>query len=204
MSYYEAKEDGIEIVGRYFNIPCSLCREEYVRSYSYSRDKVYACKACKDTIKATENKEKYMRKELKFDDAVNRITKQVSKIEEYQEAIGKVHKTLHRAGWYRSTEEIMVAIELLKQGIKTIHQQKIGRYKVDFVLPEYKVLLEIDGKTFHNNSTTNKEGIRDGEILLNIGCDWEMIRIDTDKINKDIQKLVPSIKAILEHRRKRK
>ena len=204
MGYKEAMEDGIKTVGSYYLIPCSVCKTNLVKCASYSRKRTYTCDMCKAIAKGKEDPVQVANKTLKFHDAVSRIELLVGNMDEYQEAITKVQKTLDHAGWYRSTEEIMVAIELLKNGVKTIHQQKIGRYSVDFVLPDYKVLLEIDGKPFHNNHTLEKEGIRDGQILLSMGVGWEIIRIDTDKINKDVCKLLPSIKAILEYRQAEK
>lgn len=204
MGYKEAMEDGIKAVGSYYLIPCSVCKTKQIKCASYSRKRTYTCDMCKAIAKGKSDPVKAANKALKFHDAVSRIELVVGDLTEYREAMEKVQRTLDHAGWYRSTEEIMAAIELLKNGVKTIHQQKIGRYSVDFVLPEYKVLLEIDGKPFHNNHTLEKEGIRDGQILLSVGVGWEIIRIDTDKINKDIRKLLPSIEAILEYRQAEK
>ena len=201
MGYKEAIEDGIKKAGNYYKIPCCVCGEALVISASYSREKKYICKTCKKVAEGRKNPDQVVSKEIKFQNAVSRIESIVDGFDKYKESIEKVHKTLHHAGWYRSTEEIMVAIELLQKGVKIIHQQKVGKYSVDFVLPEYKVLLEIDGKPFHNNHTLAREGERDGTILLKMGVDWEIIRIDTDKINKDIQKLLPSVEAIIEYRK---
>lgn len=200
MGYREAIEDGIEVKKGIYMIPCSQCGI-IVQRTSYIRGRKYTCKLCKGVVESIEHPELSAKKEERFNRAVNRIKKKVNNFDDYQKAIETVYKTLHRSGWYGSTEEIMVAIELLQKGVRTIHQQKIGRYHVDFVLPDYKVLLEIDGKPFHNESTLQREGMRDGIILMLMGADWEMIRIDTGKINKDITKLLPSIMAVLESRK---
>lgn len=204
MGYKEAIEDGIKKTGSYYNIPCCVCNKALVTSASYSRDKKYICKTCKKISEGRKDPGQVINKEIKFQNAVSRLEVLVDNFDAYKEAIEKIRKTLHHVGWYRSTEEIMVAIELLQKGVKTIHQQKVGKYSVDFVLPDFKVLLEIDGKPFHNNHTLAREGERDGTILLKMGVDWEIVRIDTDKINKDIQKLLPSIEAILEYRKAEK
>ena len=201
MGFDEAREDGIVCRRGRFDIPCSVCGTEIIRSATYRRGFRYICEDCKSIEKGKSNEYYFIKKETKFRDAVSRIEVIVGDLKEYENAINKVYKTLHHTGWYKSTEEIMVAIELLKNGIKTIHQQKVDRYRVDFVLPEYKALLEVDRKPFH--SDRRKEGIRDGNILLKMGLEWEMIRMDTDYINKDIRQLVPSIKAILADRRER-
>lgn len=201
MSYKEAKEDGIPYVRGFYQIPCKSCGVS-IRNRSYSRLKNYICKDCKAIEQGMKDLNKAANKEKKFENAVSRIESMVGNIKPYEKAIEIVHNSLHHIGWYNSTEEIMVAIELLKNGVKAIHQQSVGKYKVDFALPDYKVLLEVDGKPFHND--LKKEGLRDGEILLKIGLEWQMIRIGTDKINKDIRKLLPSINAILEYRKNQK
>ena len=200
MGYREAIEDGIAVNRGIYMIPCNHCGK-LVQRTSYTRGRKYTCKLCKGIVESIEKPETAVKKEERFARAVNRIKAIVNNFDDYQKATETVYKTLHRSGWYGSTEEIMVAIELLQKGVRTIHQQKVSRYHVDFVLPEYKVLLEIDGRPFHNDSTLQREGMRDGLILALMGSDWEMIRIDTGKINKDITKLLPSIIAILESRK---
>lgn len=202
MGYRDALEDGVEVKNGIYKIPCSMCGEGYVIRTVYSRKRVYTCAACQGLIKKAEKQATPdQEKEKRYKRAVNRIKADAKSLDGYQDAMEKVRKTLHRPGWYGSTEEIMVAIELLHRGVKTIHQQQVGKYRVDFVLPEYKVLLEIDGKPFHNAGTREREGLRDGIILLRMGDGWEMIRIDTDKINAHITRLVPSIETVLEHRK---
>ena len=203
MGYYEALEDGIEISGDCYIVYCRVCGKR-LRRVCYKRELNYTCEECKEITKNTEKPEKTIEKEIKFRNAVSRIELMVKDVKKYQKAIETVHKTIDHVGWYQSTEEIMAAIELTQKGVKAIHQQKVGKYKVDFLLPEYKVVLEIDGKMFHNEHTRAKEGIRDGNILLNLGFDWEIIRIDTDKINKNIKKLVPAIENVLAHRKSQK
>jgi len=43
----------------------------------------------------------------------------------------------------------MVALELVRHSIQAHHQVRIFEYSVDFVMPEYKVVLEADGTIFH-------------------------------------------------------
>lgn len=217
MGYKEAIEDGIEIIKvpystganrrrTKFKVKCEKCNNDFWAG-GYVRGKKYYCERCKVKMKreneVNEDFEFHQLKEFKFETALCRIKNQVSNIDEYQNAIGIVHKTLHNIGWYQSTEEIMAAIEFLKNKEKVIHQQKILNYHVDFVLPDKKAIVEIDGKPYHGYNK-EREGIRDGNIILAIGIQWELIRIDTDKINKNITKLLPAIDAILLERRKRR
>ena len=128
MSYREAMQDGITYEGRRYKIPCSECEQGFCYSASYSRGKKYRCQDCKKTETAVANLTQVATKESRFERAVERIKKQVKNFEAYSDAVETVHRTLHRQGWYNSTEEIMVAIELLQKRVKTIHQQKVNKY----------------------------------------------------------------------------
>ena len=114
-----------------------------------------------------------------------------------------VEKNLYKAGWFQSTEEIMVAIELIQKGYKINHQVQIFEFRVDFVVPELKVVLEVDGRLFHSGKRT-EEILRDELIENKMGNGWYVIRIDTENINKNITKLIPAIKAVIKYRKSKK
>lgn len=213
MGYIEAKEDGIKIVSKdkpkqytiYFP-KCYKCGVE-IKSMRYDRGVQYTCKECKlkTYLSDKEIKKEFSKevKESKFNNAVKRITKKVgTNISKYEKAIHIVHKNLFKEHWFESTEEIMTAIELLKNNIKTRHQVKVETYRVDFVLEDEKIILEIDGRIFHTESTKAKEQIRDNIILMKFGLDWEVIRITDEYINQNIKRLVPAIRKIKEERKR--
>lgn len=213
MSHKDAIEDKIRFTVQangcnwYFPL-CASCGKE-VPNWGYIRGKNYLCKECKTEKalidKQTSCEESAELKEKKFKNAVERILKVIKLKDEdkYVTAAEKIHNNLHKAGWFDSTEEIMVAIELLKNGIKTRHQVKFGnRYRADFVLLELKVVLEVDGVCFHNERTKQKEELRDSLILASLGAEWEVIRITDELINKNITKLLPAIKSIVSERKK--
>lgn len=213
MGYIEAKEDGVRIVKgkntkRYtiYFPKCHICKNE-IKSMRYDRDVLYTCKECKlkQYLADKEFKTEYSKevKEKKFNNAVKRIEKNVGKnIKKYDKAIEIIHKNLYKDHWFDSTEEIMVAIELIKNNIKTRHQVKVGIYRVDFILEDEKIILEIDGKLFHTDKTKPKEQIRDNILLMKFGLDWEVIRITDDYINENIKRLVPAIRKIRDERKK--
>lgn len=191
-----AKRDGIEIVrgrGRggttnVYLIPCENCKE-IIRKLVYSSEKTYYCDYCKLKIK---KKEKILneeiidiktKKEIAFTKATNRIEKQVKDFGAYSDAISLAAR---RSENYGSIPEAMVAIELVKLGYKVIPQQKIGKYRVDFLLKEQKVVIEVDGKIYHKNIYN---GDREATIQLSLGLDWKIIHIPAELISKDIKKL---------------
>lgn len=204
MSYYDAVRDkiptGKDKLGfqRYYP-PCFYCGEA-VYSWAYMPSAKYVCDKCRQAILDRKLNETVSVKEKRLNTAIKRISK-VSKIECYEKGIKWVRNNLEHTGWFQSTEEIMVALELIRQNVKAHHQVKVFDYYVDFVLPEMKVALEIDGKIYHGADKQNKEIIRDELIVDKLGSDYEMIRIQTDNINKNVTKLLPAIHAVLKRRK---
>lgn len=208
MGWHEAIEDGITIGkdGRDSNCyypPCHICATP-VYSWTYSRGVKYTCKDCRAELVRQAREEGEVistdKKQMKLQNAIKRISK-ITGIEHYKDAIRLVEESLNKTGWYQSTEEIMVALELIRRNVKAFHQVKIFDYSVDFILPEMKVALEIDGKIYHGKDRQKYESIRDEVITNKLGEGWEMIRITTDNINKNVTKLIPGINAVLKSRK---
>jgi len=211
MSYYEALADNVRIgrdkLGFQAYYPsCKLCGEE-VMSWSYKRNANYRCVACKEdennTLETLSIDLRKNEKQRKLDTAIKRISK-VTDIKNYERAIKCVEKKLGKAGWFQSSEEIMVALELIKRGIKAHHQVKINKYRVDFLLPEEKIVLEVDGSVFHRKDTKSYEHFRDDVITLALGVEWEVIRISTENINKKLTNLYAAIKALKKDRQNKR
>jgi len=209
MSYHEAKEDSItykqmEKGGTAYYPPCRFCGAP-VLSWSYLRNIKYACPACRQEavsqVRAEEKEKEIPVKEQKLVNAIKRISK-VSNVSLYEDAIVYVRNHINKAGWFQSTEEIMVALELIKCGITAHHQVKVFEYTVDFVLPDLHVVLEIDGMPYHGKDRQKYQQIRDEAIAWKLGQGWEVIRINTDNINTNVTKLLPGIMAVLTRRRK--
>lgn len=208
MGYNDALKDGIRISeNRTMNFYYPLCHKcgTEIKSMNYLSYRKYTCEKCKALDYISDKQKKvdssHDAKEKKFNNAVKRIEKSVKNIKKYEDAILVVHDKLHNDGWFDSTEEIMVAIELVKNRVMTKHQVKFGRYKVDFVLPEMKVILEVDGELYHTDKTKEKETIRDSLIVAALGGEWEVIRISDVLINQNIKQLVPAIKKAVKARK---
>ena len=181
----ELEKFGIErIHSRCYMIPCEICGKK-VRRTQFSFKRRYICDYCNGTIK---KKEKIQipstktKNEIRFDKAVEEIEKQVKSIEEYENAI-RIAKT--RCERYGSIPEAMVAIELLKLKHKIVPQQKIGKYKVDFVVTDIKTVIEVDGETYHRKINWDREAT----IQTSLGFDWKVKHIPSELIRKNINKL---------------
>ena len=210
MSYKEAVEDGIpftEGTGGHFTEyypPCQYCGRP-TRAWTYRRDLKYACPECRKEAVAQSreeaNESNVSQKQKKLNNAIKRISA-MTDISKYDSAIAYVSKNLNRPRWFQSTEEIMVALELIKCGVRANHQVKIFEYYVDYVLPDLRVVLEVDGPIYHGKDKTRQQQSRDDIIRWKLGSDWEIIRISTDCINMNITRLMPAIKEVLRRRKK--
>lgn len=203
MSYQEAIKDGIKICKNRYYPKCYMCGEETM-SLSYIPKFKYTCSLCKLEKKKEEQglrkQLNELTKENKLEKAISVISKKAN-ISQYSKAIKIVHRNLNVSNYFESTEEILTALELLKNNIMIKHQVKINRYRVDFVLTDLKVILEVDGKHFHLKENRDKENARDSIISLSVGPSWEIIHISDDDLNNNITKLVPAIKSIIEQRK---
>lgn len=136
--------------------------------------------------------------------AVNDIEKQSVFMDEYyDEAQTVLEMALNDTGKFQSSQEMMVAMELVRNRVKTKVQHKILRYRVDFLIPDWKVVLEVDGKL--HDYKIKKDSDRDIAILteLNKGdSGWEIIRIPTKYIDSNLKQLIPAIKALYNERQR--
>ncbi|MCW6662755.1 DUF559 domain-containing protein [Aerococcaceae bacterium NML190073] len=204
MSYKEALEDGIirEKDGSgstWYFPPCHVCGSA-VPSWNYMRGVKYTCPDCKKFLAEIAVQQKgENQKDRKYREAIKRIGK-VARLEPYEFAMKQVSSQLNKPGWYQSTEEIMVALELIRRNVTAYHQVKVLGCCVDFMLPQFKVVLEIDGTIFHSKEKKPSEALRDELICQALGDGWQVIRIRTENINTNVTKLIPAIKKVLKHR----
>lgn len=210
MSYPEALKDGIPMeqmrngMTAYYP-PCHYCGAP-VRSLTYNPSLKYACVACREIAVAQARAEKEVdkrsAKEKKLSTAVKRISK-VADITPYQKGIEYVQKHLDIPYWFSSTEEIMVALELIRRGVKAYHQVKIFDYRVDFLLPDLKVALEVDGRIYHGKDKEKTQLMRDEVICYKLGPSWQVIHIDTENINTNVTHLLKAIRGVMAYRERK-
>ena len=97
---------------------------------------------------------------------------------------------------FDSADEIIAAIILISRGVKIQPQAKVGRYQVDFLLPDYKVVLEVDGYT--HQTRRKYDSHRDAEIMETLGESWEVVRISTKALETKAIKIIEAIPALKE------
>lgn len=209
MSHKDALRDNI----RYYSSPnglnwyypkCHSCGAE-VPSWNYISGRKYTCKKCKEIEKLTalefREEENLEIRNARLEKAIDRI-KAKTNIQKYDREIEIVREMINGGGHvFDSTEEVIVALILLKNNIQFRHQVRFGkRYIADFVLDELKVVLEVDGDIFHGENRASRDCIRDNLIIAALGPSWEVIRIKTSTLNENVTRLPRAIRTILKKR----
>lgn len=159
-------------------------------------NKPILCEKCKAEIKrqAEQSEEidryKLVKNEIRFLDGVEYLERKYGSayIKECEKAILIAHE---RKDKYDSVDEVIAAIVLIKGGYKIIPQQKIGNYYVDFVLPNEKIVIEIDGALYHKD--LQREAIRDNAIILKLGAEWKIIHYETRFLRKRPKELINKV-----------
>jgi very-short-patch-repair endonuclease/endogenous inhibitor of DNA gyrase (YacG/DUF329 family) len=225
MSYQDAIRDNIRISGEmgesYYYPPCSQCGVE-VKSWAYNPRFKYTCKECRESNLSMLAEQKKEKERIKAEEArkrkrersedtakkninmMSRALERISKITDlakYAKPIEKVQADMDKGEAFDSTEELLVALELTRQGVKYRQQVRFGPYRADFVLDSYKIVMEIDGSAFHTKDTRPREELRDNLILASLGPEWEVLRIKDDVINLRITQLTKAIMKVLQHRK---
>lgn len=174
----------------------------FVEAQHQERWRCY-CKECKKKTETEYDalKEEYVRlkKEVMFENAIETLEGQSINIYDYREAIDAVHDYIRsNPDKFDSSYEVIAAIVLIHNKVQCKPQAAIGRYRVDFMLPDEYVILEIDGERHKNNKYRDSE--RDRAIKEELGEFWEIIRIDTELLKTNAKELVRAIRKICEYR----
>ena len=161
------------------------------------------CDRCLKELEREENEERELYVKLKkrqmFRRACDILEGQHTNMYEYQEAIDVVHDFLEdNVDRFDSSYEVLTAIVLVHNRIYSKMQQKVGKYQVDFVLPDLMVVLEIDGE--RRKQRKDYDSVRDKAIKKELGPYWEIIRIPTEHLDKDAKKIPKAIDKVIEYR----
>lgn len=158
----------------------------------------YVCSEC-------ENKINLLKKLRKLDKAQKNIQKSVKKylkrdIDYSDFRYSVARKIVYEQFEFNSTEEMCFALQLEKEKIRYYPNYKIGDYKVDFILPDMKIIVEIDGELYHKDE--NKEFIRERGIMNVVGNDYEIVRLPASYVPGYIVKdLKEIIKFVIDKRK---
>lgn len=182
------------------NMICWECGKTFKANATYRR---CYCDVCspkhKDEIENNRKQMVYLKKFFMLERAMEILEKQSYDFNKHREEIKAVQdKFWDDPDKFDSADEIVTAIILVEHRIYAKLQYKIDRYQVDFLLPDYHVILEIDGDRHRYN--VGRDSVRDEAIKYILGDDWEIIRIPTKYIETDASKLIIAIDKVLEAR----
>ena len=168
---------------------------KYVRCY---------CDACAEYTKQKEKEDRELYIKLKkremFLRACDILEQQNTNMYAYKEAIEAVEEVIsEKPDKFDSSYEVLAAIVLVHNRIYSKMQFKVGRYQVDFLLPEFKAVLEIDGDRHEHRK--GHDSVRDEKIRNMLGPGWEVIRIPTDRLDENAKKLPEAIRKVLQYKK---
>lgn len=196
-------------------VKCWVCGKEATetRAFEYNGFDISAktvsrftrcyCQKCKAEADEKEKRDRELYIKLKkremFLRACALLEKQHTNMYEYKEAIEAVGDFVEaNPDKFDSSYEVLAAIVLVHNRVFCKMQYKIGRYQVDFCLPEMLVVLEIDGE--RHQHTKKKDSERDAFIKQALGPDWDIVRISTDYLDMNAKKLLYAIRKVIEYR----
>ena len=206
IKYHKTEKDNPrrQVYGYTFEIPCEVCGKIYEQRV-YRSDDRHVCQYCKkidkkqdDLVKHAILDKLYTPGQQRFFKAREIYNQQVNDAKNKDRAIAVAEKACEK---YGSIPEAMVGIELIRLGYKVFPQYKVGVYRVDFAIPDKKLIVEVDGELYHNSKTKKLQ--RDAAIGYIIGFDWVIVHIPAELIKKDIMKLKSCINVTLQHQRKK-
>jgi very-short-patch-repair endonuclease len=91
--------------------------------------------------------------------------------------------------------EVRLGIALWSQGIRWTPQHKIGKYRLDFACPEYKLAIECDGHQYHSTKEQRGYDADRDRFLLKEG--WQTARFTGTQIHQDAAKCANDIWEII-------
>lgn len=193
---------------------CYICGKQatetrpHFNGYSWVTPKMskYRRCYCKECLKVEEEKtaEEHklyvkLKKREMFRKAVKLLEDQHTDMYDYKESIEVVKDFLEgNPDKFDSSYEVLTAIILVHNRIYAKMQYKVGKYQVDFLLPDKFTVLEIDGERHKHKK--EYDSVRDQEIKKLLGSQWEIIRIPTDRLDTDAKKIPKAIDKVLEYR----
>lgn len=173
---------------------CVMCGKDYENNTRTS----YKCPQCEQKLVFVKKLEMIDKAENKLTmvSGKNRKKRNIDLSNEVQEIRKRIARKIDK---FSSMQEAMVAIQLEHQKVKYESQKEISGKKVDFYLPELKIILEIDGELYHKD--TDKEFLRDRQIMHEVGEEYEIVHINAESVPRYTWNLKEALPYIVEERK---
>lgn len=142
-----------------------------------------------------------LKKLLMMERAIRIMEKQSLDIYEYRDAIKAVSEySSENQQKFDSSHEMIAAIIAIENETIAKIGFKVGAYTVDILLPELKIALEIDGDRHAHKLYYDNE--RDKAIRIELGKEWEVVRIRTEYIEENAELIIEAAKTIREEKQR--
>lgn len=173
---------------------CVMCGKDYENNTRIS----YKCSKCEQKLALVKKLEMVDKAEYKLTRVPGK--QRMKNGNDLFKEICSVRKRIENGiDKFSSLQETMVAVQLEKQNLKYESQKEINGKKVDFFLPELKIILEIDGELYHTDE--NKEFLRDRQIMKGIGEEYEIVHIEADYVPRYTWNLKEALPYIVDQRK---
>lgn len=188
---------------RKLSVACRTYGERiYSESVPNSKQRCYCDECFKKHMTEMQKEDELfikLKKKRMYESAVDKLEHQNLSFIEYEEAIKAVGEyAIECPDKFDSSYEMIAAIMLIHNHIRCKVQYKIGKYQVDFMLPEKKVVLEIDGEVHKHKKAYDNQ--RDKYIKEQLGVDWNIIRIPTELLDQHADRLCSAIEKVVDYR----
>lgn len=190
-SFYKVKGEN-DMNKRFIHI-CVMCGKDYESNARGS----YKCPKCESKLALVKKLEIVDKAEYKLTRTSGR-QRMKNGIDLSKEICTVKKRVANGIDRFSSLQEAMVAIQLEKQNVKYESQKEINGKKVDFFLPELKIILEIDGELYHTDE--DKEFLRDRQIMRGIGEEYEIVHIEADSVPRYTWNLKEALVYIVQER----
>lgn len=165
--------------------------------------RVYCCDCQAEEIREAEEEEtiyRSIRHKRMVRNAIQILEDQPFPLYDFKEAIQAVDEFLREnPGRLRSSHEVVAAIVLIGNGIRIKPNARVGKARVDFIIKDYRCILEIDG--YLHARKAEEDATRDYQLKKLLGNKWETVRIPTKYIEQNAKMLVTAIEQMLIEKR---
>lgn len=155
---------------------CLICGNEF----ESGKTEIYSCDKCQEKVRL-------IKKIEMIDNARRELEKRKGKMKSFKPKLDmskyadKVkERVINGIDNFSSIPEAVVAIQMERIGLKYQTQKKIADKRADFIIPEIKIILEIDGELYHKDE--NVIFLRDRQIMAAVGEEWEIVHIKAEDI----------------------
>lgn len=155
---------------------CLICGE----NFESGKTNDYSCEKCESKIRLIKKIEMIdkAQKELEKRTGNMKSFKLKRDMSRYVKPVKE--RVMNGTDNFSSMPEAVVAIQMERIGLKYETQKNISGKKADFIIPEIKIILEIDGELYHTDE--DKSFLRDRQIMAVVGEEWEIVHIRANEI----------------------